>query len=326
MSLTAAALAAAFGSGLANWHSQSQANDIAVNQYDRNFQWQKYQYEDMKRWQTPANQVRLYRQAGINPALAMYGGSSVSPLSSVGGVQPNASVAPQDMSFVPSAAGNLLSALSGNQVNESTISLNNSMAEKANQDAIGSAIDNMYKNEDWMKTIEGKSLANALVGHQGKIASLQSQLDERTLGSKIEQQEWQAQYWRASASSALIAAKYAEPMAEQQLKVGLSQIFMNYAQGNSSIKMAMNDANRLYAQFGKTDEDRKQFFLQTLSNLKEVGSESRAHQYQMWNTTFGLWNAPSPSGFMNGHDAYSRERSVQRSSKRSNRPQTGGVR
>lgn len=307
MSLTAAALAAAFGSGLANWHSQSQSNDIAVNQYDRNFQWQKYQYEDMKRWQSPANQVRLYRQAGINPALAMYGGSSVSPLSSVGGVQPNASVAPQDMSFIPSAAGNLLSALSGNQVNESTISLNNSMAEKANQDAIGSAIDNMYKNEDWMKTIEGKSLANALVGHQGKIASLQSQLDERTLGSKIEQQEWQAQYWRASASSALIAAKYAEPMAEQQLKVGLSQIFMNYAQGNSSIKMAMNDANRLYAQFGKTEEDRKEFFLQTLDNLREVGNESRARQYGEWWKGISSFNIPTPIGAYNAGETHNRQ-------------------
>ena len=99
MSVLGAAIGAlgALGSGALTADAYNQQNNIAQSQFRENMLWQKQQYYDMKQWQTPKNQVRLYREAGINPALALQSGLA-GKVEGVGGVAPTSSMSSPDFS------------------------------------------------------------------------------------------------------------------------------------------------------------------------------------------------------------------------------------
>ena len=107
----------AVGGGLLTANSINEQNAMANSQFRANYDFQRYQYEDMKRWQSPENLVRLYRQAGLNPALALGSGLNA-PATSVGGVAPTASHAVGDFSGVPSAAANLMQGFANSSLAE----------------------------------------------------------------------------------------------------------------------------------------------------------------------------------------------------------------
>ena len=59
--------------GVLNANSQNRVNAEARRQFDANMAWQKYQYEDSKKYNSASEQVRRLREAGINPMLAYSG-------------------------------------------------------------------------------------------------------------------------------------------------------------------------------------------------------------------------------------------------------------
>ena len=59
------------GSTIGSIHSANVQNEEARRQFDASLAWSKYQYNDMKQYNSPKNQLRLMREAGLNPALAL---------------------------------------------------------------------------------------------------------------------------------------------------------------------------------------------------------------------------------------------------------------
>lgn len=322
--LGAAALSS-IGGGLLNAVGMNSQNRAAREQYQQSMNFGREQTYLNSYLNSPAVQVRKFKQAGINPALAMYSGADAGNVSMPSAPASNASVGTMDYSGLPSVASALANGLSQLDVNESTIDLQNSMSEKAHQDAISSAIDNMYKDEDWQQSLAGKKFQNILLENQGKLAAVQQEFEARTLGHRIEQQEWQAENWRATAASSLIAAKYADQEHSQALKQGLAAIFQSYATGRASLKMASNDAMRLYAMYGATDGQRSEFFRQTMDNLREIGNETRSKTFVNWLTP-NVRGIPTPNGAISATETAKRDRVKNRSRKSSTSYSSGGVR
>ena len=61
----------AVGSTVGSIYSANKQNEEARRQFDASLDWSKYQYNDMKQYNSPKNQLRLMREAGLNPALAL---------------------------------------------------------------------------------------------------------------------------------------------------------------------------------------------------------------------------------------------------------------
>lgn len=73
MEIGVALLVSAIIGGVMSWVSSRNANEQAqINQANQN-NWNAEQAEISRRWQSPANQMSLYKEAGINPAMAAAG-------------------------------------------------------------------------------------------------------------------------------------------------------------------------------------------------------------------------------------------------------------
>ena len=216
----------ALGSGLLNASSANDTNRIAQNQFRENMAFQKYQYDDMKRWNTYKNQVRLMKEAGINPALMFGSGQSGMPISSIGGVSPTAAQTTPDFSGLPSAAANLMSGISSVSLNKSVEDVNNSAVLKNTEDAIAKRIDNSYKNKDWQSLLRQRKVMTDLSDKELELA-------DKTLGSKIEQEEWKAQYQRSIAAAQLISNNWIDKVKQSEVSQAIASANMLVAQGKA---------------------------------------------------------------------------------------------
>lgn len=167
MSVLGAAAVALSALGLGNTISN---NKQAQENWQKSFNNSKYQYEDMKRYNSMSAQVARMRAAGINPALALGVGQT--------GTAASSTSSPSSPSFDSVPAGDYMTGLAN-------LGVVDSQNRVANANARGKEIDNMFSE----------------VEHGLKISELMEKIKSLDFGNKklefdVEHMfdTWQAQY------------------------------------------------------------------------------------------------------------------------------------
>lgn len=272
--------------GLANVFSARSQNNEARRQFEESLNFQKYQYNDMKRYNSPKNQMRLLREAGINPALSL-GNLGQSTAVGVGSASPTASNVMPDMSGLVDA-GNIVSMI-GNRASERSFNIANAL--KATNEASGQAIDNMYKDKDWRLSLRGKDWTNALLQQQGYNAQLAGTLAERTLQSNIQQQFYESETAKAVQGYQLKLLSTFDERFAKEMSLLYSQAYQAVLSGEASVKQAaaamMNSETSqaiMQAQFGSNKADRARFFGYTLDNLWQGFKKAQSEEWRNYNS------------------------------------------
>lgn len=251
----------ALGSGLNYFSAQSQ-NEEARRQFDQSLSWQKQQYNDMKRYNSPQNQIRMMREAGINPALAL---GQLSSSSAVGSPAPGstASMVQPDFSGLNTSA----EYLANYETLNSQRDLNYADAATKLQDSLGKGIDNAYKARNY-------ELAQNLTSEQANLLRLNAEFTQRNLGNALEYSEWQVQEQRAKAGISLLLQKYVEPQQQAEIANKWLTALNAFWTGSASLTQAraamMNAVTNRYAEqaiHGDSNEARKAFYNLSMMNL-----------------------------------------------------------
>ena len=289
-SLGAAALmggASLLGAGL-NAMSASRTNRIAQQQFQQNMAFQRYQYNDMKRYNSPANQVRMIRQAGMNPALMFGPGYSPTPIGDVGGVSSTASMSPVDYSGVMSAAASLSQASTSEELAKSQTKKNIADAEKSAVETAGYQIDNLYKDEFWKSSNYVRNSLAWLQDKQADLAKLELSYQQQSLGDRLFQQRWESEYKRAQAEAMLITNSYIPEQLQAQINDLIASAKQRIMLGTSSVKQAMASImqakatqSAFDAQYGGNPQQRSQFFNAILRTLNSSNRLNNAHTFDV---------------------------------------------
>lgn len=273
----------------------------ALNQrnYAEGMEFSRRQFEDMKARQDPVYQVERLRAAGISPALA-YGNVNLGQ--ATGTSQPSPTpVQPLDLSGLSSMANSI--DLNGAQVRN----LNQDTELKGN-DAAGKAIDNLFRAEDWKSKIYGRNVQSWLNDQLSEAAKLDVEYNKNTLKFRVEQQRQQMALLQSQVAAQDLANHYFPIEASERISNLLAQQFANYATGRASLWQAHNMMLQIFAQFGKNEKERSQFFEATLEGLKQQKYESMGRE---WNTVQSTSPLPKNKGnwnaylkFRKGDDSY----------------------
>lgn len=170
------ALSGLIGS-LFNASSADDANNINLQNFRESMAFQKYQYENLKRYNSLQNKASQARAAGLNPILAMEGvNSNMSAVSS-----PSANpIQPIDYTSAFSSAGELGNSLVGAALKPSTEASNYGNAASSTADAVGKNIDNETKGQFNVQGLKK-------LGYETQTAGFLADLQRETLGSSIRQ-------------------------------------------------------------------------------------------------------------------------------------------
>lgn len=256
----------------------------ARRQFDESMRFQRYQYDDMKRYNSPENQARLMRKAGFNPAL-MASNLGQSTAVGVGSASPTASSALPDFSGL-STAGSTLSQLS---VMDSESSKNYADATKSLLESFEQRINNRYAEERNRFYNRGLNYQNDLTYQNYLNAQTLGTLQERTLASQISQQYYAAETAKAQQG---YQVKLLNSF-DEEFAARISQIYASaynaVLSGQASIKQAaaavMNaqtTKDAMNAQFGSNAKERSDFFALTMDGLWSAAESHRAQAYQNW--------------------------------------------
>lgn len=251
----------ALGSGLNYFSAQSQ-NEVARKQFVQSLSWQKQQYNDMKRYNSPQNQMRMMREAGINPALAL---GQLSSSAAVGSPAPGstASMVQPDFSGLNTSAEYLANYENLNSQRD----LNYADAANKLQDSLGKGIDNAYKARNY-------ELAQNLTSEQANLLRLNAEFTQRNMGNALEFSEWQTEEQRAKAGISLLLQKYVEPQQQAEIANKWMAALNAYWSGSASLTQAraamlnaVTNRNAEQAIHGDTKEARKAFYDLSMKNL-----------------------------------------------------------
>lgn len=273
-----AALIGALGSaagGLLTAHSIDEQNARADAQFRANLAFQRYQYEDMKHWQSPANQVRLLKQAGINPSLALNSSLAGNSLQGVGGVSPTASNMAADFSSLPSSAASLVSSLGQNSLLQSEEDRNYSEAASSLQDAMGTVIENQYKAGNL-------HAAQQLTKQQARLTGVEAQFQQDTLERRIESEQFKTALLMAQVEAQGITNKNLD----EQQKATIANLWASAAAARASGRLSDEQAAevvmRKIASFGLSEDDALDLFdssMDFLDSQAELNSSSAFSNY-----------------------------------------------
>lgn len=290
MSLLPAVIGAlgSLGAGAMTSSSLDDQNRAAQSQFRENMAWQKQQYYDMKQWQSPMNQVRLYKEAGINPALAL-GSGLAGKVEGVGGVSPTSSMAYQDYSSFPTAAGNLASAFASSSLQSKQESLVDSEVEKNLAEAQGQRTDNLYKDEYWKSSNYLRNSQAYLADKNADVMKLQYEFDKDSLGDRLFQKRWESEYMRAETEARLLTNAFIPERCRAEIdkvytdqKVALMSGQASLTSAAAAMQNAISQTHAFDAQFGGNPKMRKLYFDNVLKNFAQARNLSKAQEFNAW--------------------------------------------
>lgn len=223
-------------------------NAIAQSQFRENMAFQKYQYEDMKRYQSPKNQVMMLREAGLNPALAMDSSLAGKSLAGVGGVSPTASVTSGDFMGLPQGAASLLQSIVSNGLSQSQEDVNYANAASKLQDSISQSIENAFKTGD-------KTWAQWLLKNQSQLAETDLAFMLSTFDRRVEQEQFKSALLMSQMEAAGIANKYLDEQKAADVQNTIASTAAMLASKKLSYAQATEVIARKIASFGLNEDD-----------------------------------------------------------------------
>lgn len=266
--------------------SQREANEENMKFNRELLAFQKYQYEDMKRYNSMAEQVRRIKSANLNPALMMQGGNVGSVQSSVGAPSANA-MQPLDIGSIATPISDMMgSAVNGfGSFARSTKDLAD--AAKAVSETTEQNIKNNYANDMYKWNVDNKKALSYLQGTQAEINLSTNEFLQKSLGSRLMEQEWQTEMTRANAGIALIAESYADQEhkanIEHLLKTAYAAVLTGRANVKSATAMVMNavtNRDNSHAQYGFDDKDRQDFFEDVMDTMDTAAELNQSNSYK----------------------------------------------
>lgn len=223
-------------------------NAIAQSQFNQNMAFQKYQYEDMKRYQSPKNQVQMLREAGLNPNLAMDSALAGKSLAGVGGVSPNASVSSADFTGLPQSAASLLQSIVSNGLSQSQEDVNYANAASKLQESISQSIENAFKNGD-------KTWAQWLLKNQAQLAETDLSFMLSTFDRRVEQEQFKSALLMSQMEAVGIANKYLDQQKAADVQNTIASTAAMLASQKLSYAQATEVIARKIASYGLDEDD-----------------------------------------------------------------------
>lgn len=292
--------------GVGGLLSNVYSNIANEDRNQQNLDWQKYQYEDSKIYNSPVNQVRRLRQAGLNPAL-MYG--NINP----GQVTPTSP--PSQLPAESLNLSGLASLSSGIDLNDSQLLVNQSLSEKYGNEAAGYALDNAWKNADWLSKIQERGIRTNYTEKLKDLAAKEFEFADKTLDFRIQQQdyalrikkeEWAASIITASYLPTQITSQVNELMARCKYLVDTGQASLK--QAHAAIMHAVNESDAFSAQYGSDPNARQDFFKASMDYLMARTDTEYSKQYHnivgLPNNSYGFKITP----FFQFHTSQSKDR------------------
>lgn len=276
--------AAALGTGMMNASSQAAANSQNYKMFREQMSYDRWKFLRSERYNSIQNQVNQMKAAGLNPALM---GSGLSSSISAGSSPSGNPMQAVDYSGAVNSGANMLASYFNARQSDATVGKLESETALNRIDAITRNMQNLsdlrVKTSDWQ-------LKNATSEYQKRLtrlAGLEGDLAEQTLGDKVLQQRWNTELTRAEASAQLLALKYVEPNAQAQLKLAAAQAAAAYSTGQASLQQAHNALMEVYAKYGGTKADRSAYFKASLDYLIQHKRESESTEYKNFLTPVG---------------------------------------
>lgn len=164
----------------ANIQIARETNALQERMFNQQLQWNLDQWNRNNAYNTPANQVKRFREAGLNPYLMMQGGAGVGQSSgpAAGANVPQLhtpQIQPYDPSSSFSAAGNMIG----------QISMQKAQVRNVDADTQGKLIDNMTKNAiNLAKIREMNAHAKDLVS-KSLLTGTQNRLAQATFNDSV---------------------------------------------------------------------------------------------------------------------------------------------
>ena len=215
----------------ANSRAAQETNEEARRQFEENMNFQKYQYEDMKRYNSFENQRKMMQYAGLNPSLMFGSGAGTVGASSVGGVAPTASRSTPDYSFLPSALGNLSKSFGD-------IALVESQSKNLNANTENVNLRNITQLNRDLADVNEKLSSSKLSDSQRSFYESQRDVLQKQLNYLDERWSWENQNERFKAAGQALDNTLKELeitlrplMADEEIKQLGALAFMNYKQG-----------------------------------------------------------------------------------------------
>ena len=267
-------------------NSQREANEENMKFNRELLAFQKYQYEDMKRYNSMAEQVRRIKSANLNPALMMQGGNVGTAQSSVGSPSANA-MQPLDIGSVATPISDMIGSAANGFGSFARSTKDLADAAKAVAETTEQNIKNNYANDMYKWNVDNKKALSYLQGSQAEINLSTNEFLQKSLGSRLMEQTWQTELTRANAGLALIAQSYADQEhqanIEHLLKTAYAAVLTGQAsvkQATASVMNAVTNRDNSHAQYGFDNQDRQDFFEDVLDSMGTAAELNRTNSYK----------------------------------------------
>lgn len=266
------------------------SNDRQQQNFERQMQFQKYQYEDSKRYNSAQEQVKRLRAAGINPSLAF--GQNAGMAQAVS--EPAApSYTPLDMNGLSSIASNV-SLLGAQKANLEADT------KKKDEEAVRESINNKWLDEDWKSKIFNRDQDSLLKEKHFDLAKLAIEFDTKSMRDRLRKQHLDAELADCEVAAQTITMQYIVPEKAAQINSYMATAASAYMNGRASLKQAhaalmsaVSNSRALKAQYGNTDEERKKYFNASLDFLIQQKATYESQERKN-DRIQGRFNANSP--------------------------------
>lgn len=265
------------------------ASNIFTNQaqkdiFNKQLEFQKYQYEDMKRYNSARSQVDRLRAAGMNPAFAFGQNAGVA----TGVSEPAApSLNPLDLNGLSSIASGirLNSAQADNMLQDTQ--LKQAQTEKTVQDINEKVISNrwadlLYQDKHHLNNLDaGLRRANTYSQRQlGRLTRLQGDYQELSMNDQLSALRSQTSLNQSMEALNTLNALAFKTKLHYEITETQARIANMYMTGRASLQQAAaaatnaaaNDAS-VKAQFGKNPEERAKYFRTMIHQMEDLSKK-----------------------------------------------------
>lgn len=261
--------------------SQNQANQMALQQQGQ--QWQEHIIDKQNEWNSAPAQAERYRQAGINPVLALGGGSS-GIVSSGGSSGVNSSVPVSDSVAISNEqrAYQLQSRIADADIEAKQAAAARSRSEAETEDRSRTLkLLGMMKNNDLIDANTAKSKAESLVfGEEASFLHATQTPRREVEFSKMTQETYRTLQMFADAQIAQFNASVVDKKFNAELASIYAQIALSAKQGSMYDAMSQAELASSYLQRvlgdnqNYSEEQRAQLLKSTIDQIKNAAISS----------------------------------------------------